>query len=73
MDKTTATHSERDPQDGLAWDKQLFSSTPVWTRQPDEAAIQRTCRKHFGLPDKNSDQAGACTVSFFASGAFNRL
>lgn len=73
MDKTTAAHSKRDPQDGLAWDEQLLDSVPVWTRQPDDDAIRRTCRRPFDLAD-NNDQTGTCiTVSFFASGAFNKL
>ncbi|KAH7041426.1 phosphotransferase enzyme family-domain-containing protein [Microdochium trichocladiopsis] len=65
----TTTLATRDPQDGLAWDEQLFDSVPVWTKQPSEAAIKRTCCKHFGLPDNEP----TCTISFFSSGAFNKL
>lgn len=60
----------RDSRDGLWWDdSSFFELVPRWTREPSLEAIERLCRRQLGL-DRPED---TCAVSFFASGAFNKL
>lgn len=55
-------------QDGLAWEETFFSLIPRWTREPSIDAIERTCRQKLNIRTEDT-----CTVSFYASGAFNKL
>ncbi|KAJ4386803.1 hypothetical protein N0V93_009701 [Gnomoniopsis smithogilvyi] len=58
----------RDSQDGLEWDHSGLDLVPKWTREPSLDAIESVCRQQLGLKSEDS-----CTVSFFASGLFNKL
>lgn len=58
----------RDTQDGLGWDDSGLSLEPKWTREPSLDAIESVCRQHLDIRTEE-----ICTVSFFASGAFNKL
>ncbi|KXJ91821.1 phosphotransferase enzyme family-domain-containing protein [Microdochium bolleyi] len=69
----TPAPAARRPQDGLAWHEQLSVSVPLWTRLPDETAIKRICRNHLIRLYRDNDVDTACTVSFFASDAFNKF
>ncbi|KAB5554604.1 phosphotransferase enzyme family-domain-containing protein [Coniochaeta sp. 2T2.1] len=55
-------------QDGLGWKETLFDLVPEWTQEPSIAAIENVCRQQLSIP---ADEL--CTVSFHASGLFNKL
>lgn len=55
-------------QDGLRWDYEGLGIAPVWTREPSTTDIEAVCRQR--LQVQPSD---ACTISFFAEGAYNKL
>ncbi|KAI1132013.1 phosphotransferase enzyme family-domain-containing protein [Nemania abortiva] len=58
----------RDSQDGLDWRYDLFETVPVWTRQPSISAIENVSRQLLKVPSGD-----LCRISFYASGAFNKL
>lgn len=58
----------RDSQDGLGWDDSGLDLEPRWTREPSLDAIESVCRRQLGIKPEET-----CKVSFFASGAFNKL
>lgn len=55
-------------QDGLRWEQALFGLVPGWTRDPSIAAIEEVCRQQLRIPSEE-----ACTITFHASGLFNKL
>ncbi|KAI3391991.1 hypothetical protein diail_6367 [Diaporthe ilicicola] len=58
----------RDSQDGLEWEETLLNLIPRWTREPSVESIESVCRQQLKVPDGHP-----CDVSFYASGAFNKL
>lgn len=58
----------RPSQDGLEWKETLFDLVPQWTRDPSIAAIESVCRQQLAIPPEDP-----CTVTFHASGLFNKL
>jgi hypothetical protein len=57
-----------DSDEGWTWENSTWLPALVWTRKPSLEAIERTSRRHLGIP--SSDE---CAVAFFAEGAYNRL
>lgn len=55
-------------QNGLEWHDSGLQLVPRWTREPSPEAIESVCRRQLGI-----GPGGACTVSFHAAGAFNKL
>ncbi|KAI0521638.1 phosphotransferase enzyme family-domain-containing protein [Xylaria bambusicola] len=55
-------------QDGLEWEHTLFNIIPHWTREPSISAIEKVSRQELEIPPEDP-----CHVSFYASGAFNKL
>ncbi|KAL0930133.1 uncharacterized protein CTRU02_214953 [Colletotrichum truncatum] len=58
----------RPSRDGLVWKEGGFDPEPCWTREPSVEAIEKVCRRQLGI-----DISASCQVSFYASGAFNKL
>lgn len=60
---------------GLAWTEDLFQLTPSWAHEPSLDAVREVCCEHLGLSVDNvtSGAEDACTVTFRAAGAFNRV
>ena len=57
-------------RDGLEWDDAGLDMEPRWAREPDIEAIDKVCRRHLNIDPGKED---ACTVSFHATGSFNRM
>ena len=57
----------RPSQDGLAWEETIWNLVPQWTRDVSVAAIESVCRQQLNIPAETP-----CTVTFHASGAFNK-
>lgn len=57
----------RPAQDGLGWQGGLHPG-PLWAREPALGAIENVCRQQLDIPS-----ADPCTITFFASGLFNKL
>jgi len=55
-------------QQDLQWEETLFGLVPRWKRDPSIAAIETVCRQQLNIPPQDP-----CTVSFHASGIFNKL
>ncbi|KAJ7217078.1 phosphotransferase enzyme family-domain-containing protein [Mycena pura] len=55
-------------QDGLQWDNTGLQLVPLWTREPSLHAIEAVCRRQRRIASEE-----VCAVSFYASGAFNKL
>lgn len=58
----------RPSQDGLEWKETTFDVVPQWTREPSIAAIEDVCRQQLAIPSEDP-----CTVTYHASGLFNKL
>ncbi|KAK3293047.1 phosphotransferase enzyme family-domain-containing protein [Chaetomium fimeti] len=58
----------RPGQDALEWKETLFDLVPQWTRDPSIAVIESVCRQQLHISPK-----GSCSVTFHASGLFNKL
>jgi aminoglycoside phosphotransferase (APT) family kinase protein len=54
-------------QQGLRWQKGLFTAKPVWTNEPSIPIMQALVARHLQL------EREAPGISFFAEGAFNKL
>lgn len=55
-------------RDGLLWDDRGLNLEPRWEREPNIEAISNVCRTTLG-----AHAPGECSVSFHASGSFNKL
>lgn len=62
------TQMRSDGQDGLEWERGLWSTVPHWTRQPSIPAIENVCCQQLQIPPGDF-----CIASFHASGAFNKV
>ncbi|KAK8012490.1 hypothetical protein PG991_009865 [Apiospora marii] len=60
---------------GLVWTEDLFQLTPTWEHEPSLDAIRDVCCEHLGLSGDNVANEGedACTITFRAAGALNRV
>ena len=66
--KSSTANMVRPIQDGLEWKQTLFDLVPQWTREPSIPAIESVCRQQLNIPPEDP-----CTVTFHASGLFNKL
>lgn len=55
-------------RDGLAWDDKGLELKPVWTREPSLEAITTICLEKLQIKE-----AGACQVTSYAKGGFNKI
>ncbi|KAI0115686.1 aminoglycoside phosphotransferase [Nemania sp. FL0031] len=55
-------------QDGLEWQQGFLDVFPRWTREPALHDIENVCREQLKILPEDP-----CRVSFYASGAFNKL
>ncbi|KAM7200707.1 Protein kinase-like domain containing protein [Naviculisporaceae sp. PSN 640] len=58
----------KDARTGVEWAEGLWGWEPRWTRLPKLDDIERVCREALDLAPED-----ACTVTFHASGSFNRV
>jgi hypothetical protein len=53
-------------QPGLGWETKIFGRFPIWTEEPSNATMKKLVAQHLQLDNEPE-------ISFFASGALNKL